>query len=511
MQLVRDGSSWSGHERNCSFLNSGDGEGSFVSASAISGLDFPDDGRRMAIVDWDQDGDLDLWLRNRTAPRLRLMINRSSRKEDDRFIAFKLVGKQANRDAIGAVVRLKLQVDGAVRHLVRSVSAGEMFLSQSSKWLHFGLSDDARLTGVNVLWPGGEEQSFPSVPPGKRYIVEQGDRPAEVVNSARKSEIALEPRELPAATQSSGQASIILPAALPLPISSYIDSNGEEATLPIAKAAQLLVLWSAQCPHCKLELKQLAKRPPGAGVKFFALCVDSNSLATREAAKQLLADTGYVGAWGMAPADSLERVQVLQQALFDKTPTFAVPISFLLRPGNEIVSIYRGQLSFETIAYDVQHVVPASDAMLRNLAPPFPGRWFTMPAALTFPPTMIARRIQARYPEDAVAYLQLAAAKAHGAERKALITELGRKHYSLARKFVSKRRVQEAEHHYTRSLQANPDNAAVHNDFGTTLAQMGRLAEAEKHFAEAIRLQPDYPLAKKNLGRARQLLRQSGQ
>ena len=45
-RLIRQGRSWSGRERNTCFLNTGDGE--FVDASAVTGLDFPDDGRALA-------------------------------------------------------------------------------------------------------------------------------------------------------------------------------------------------------------------------------------------------------------------------------------------------------------------------------------------------------------------------------------------------------------------------------------------------------------------------------
>ena len=45
MRLARAGSSWSGRERHCAFLNCGDVEqgARFANVSAVSGLDFPDD------------------------------------------------------------------------------------------------------------------------------------------------------------------------------------------------------------------------------------------------------------------------------------------------------------------------------------------------------------------------------------------------------------------------------------------------------------------------------------
>ena len=75
IQLLREGRSFSGNERNCAYLNCR--RAPFANVSAATGLDFPDDGRGIAVSDWDQDGDLDLWIRNRTGPRLRLMLNQS--------------------------------------------------------------------------------------------------------------------------------------------------------------------------------------------------------------------------------------------------------------------------------------------------------------------------------------------------------------------------------------------------------------------------------------------------
>ena len=72
-RMLAEGRSFSGYERNCVFLNTGGRK--FANISATSGLDFIDDGRGVATVDWDGDGDLDLWISNRTAPQVRFARN----------------------------------------------------------------------------------------------------------------------------------------------------------------------------------------------------------------------------------------------------------------------------------------------------------------------------------------------------------------------------------------------------------------------------------------------------
>ena len=129
-QMIWSGSSWSGRERNVGFLNLGDG--SFVDISSISGFDFIDDARALAVSDWDLDGDLDVWLRNRTGPQLRFLENTVS---DQNFVSLKLNGRISNRDAIGAKV---VVTAGDVR-LVQEVTAGSGYMAQSSKRLTFGI------------------------------------------------------------------------------------------------------------------------------------------------------------------------------------------------------------------------------------------------------------------------------------------------------------------------------------------------------------------------------------
>ena len=54
-QMLREGKPFSGHERNCAFLNLGPKSQKFANISAASALDFDDDGRGMALADWDYD------------------------------------------------------------------------------------------------------------------------------------------------------------------------------------------------------------------------------------------------------------------------------------------------------------------------------------------------------------------------------------------------------------------------------------------------------------------------
>src|SRR4029450_6779135 len=78
-ELLFAGHSLSGHERNSLFLNTGPGPNGrprrVATASLSTGFGFDDDSRAVGIVDWDDDGDLDVWISNRTAPRLRFLKN----------------------------------------------------------------------------------------------------------------------------------------------------------------------------------------------------------------------------------------------------------------------------------------------------------------------------------------------------------------------------------------------------------------------------------------------------
>ncbi|HEX6772465.1 MAG TPA: CRTAC1 family protein, partial [Acidobacteriaceae bacterium] len=130
-ELIRSDRSWNGYERNVMFANNRDG--TFAEVSGAVGLDFAEDGRSFALADIDHDGRLEVVLRNRNAPQLRILHN--NMPELGHSIAFRLSGKQSNRDGIGAAVTVEA---GELRQ-TKYLQAGSGFLSQHSKELFFGL------------------------------------------------------------------------------------------------------------------------------------------------------------------------------------------------------------------------------------------------------------------------------------------------------------------------------------------------------------------------------------
>jgi len=385
MGMVREGYSWSGDESNRCLVNAGGAR--FFDASGIAGLDHADDGRGLAVVDWDQDGRLDLWYRNRTAPRLRLMVNRRPAGPAADSVAIRLEGGAANRDAIGAVVEL-LPAGGDGRRLVRSLRAGDLFLSQSSKWLHFGLAGSGPIDRAEVLWPGGERETFTGIAAGARCLLKQGTGEARPWRPTLQREPSALPQragdeKLLAATDS-GIARIILPGRVPLPPITFRDQAAQAGALKPDGQPRLLILWSASCPHCKRQLHQLAAAEAkirAAGIDVLALSVEAfgGPAADISGAYDLIDDVGFPFPWGLIDAASARRLHRLQAALFDRTPPSTVPLTILLDEAGKAVAIRRGAFAVDELLQDWQLIRSADEKQLYHLAPPLAGTWFTNP------------------------------------------------------------------------------------------------------------------------------------
>lgn len=141
--------SWNGHEFNCLFLNHGDLE--FVESARALGVAGIEDGRGVAVADFDQDGRLDLLIGNNGgAPTLY-----RNHMGAGRWMQLRLQGDASNRDAVGAALSLVVRQGRSRIELRRAVEAGSGYASQSQGTVHFGLGADTVPESLTIRWPSG--------------------------------------------------------------------------------------------------------------------------------------------------------------------------------------------------------------------------------------------------------------------------------------------------------------------------------------------------------------------
>ncbi len=200
-QAAHEKYSEAGHQANVFYVRRG---GRYYDFSGVSGLDIAADSRAFAVTDLTGDGSLDLIVKNRLGPQVRVFGNRSGKMAN--AIALRLKGVASNRDAIGA----RVGVDGAVKF----VEAGSGYLSQHTKTLHFGLAERTVAARVEIVWPSGARQTFSEFEAGFRYDIEEGNAtPRRIAFNKRSTE----PAQPVAGDNSTKLGDITLLEPLPLP------------------------------------------------------------------------------------------------------------------------------------------------------------------------------------------------------------------------------------------------------------------------------------------------------
>ena len=131
-----------------------------------------EDGRAFALADFDHDGRLEVFLKNRNGPQLRIL--RNVMKDLGPSIAFRLRGGKSNRDAIGAAITVET---GSGRQ-TRMLQAGSGFLSQHSKEVFFGLGEAKGPVRASIRWPSGLVQELRDLPLNHRVWVDEGSAPS---------------------------------------------------------------------------------------------------------------------------------------------------------------------------------------------------------------------------------------------------------------------------------------------------------------------------------------------
>lgn len=485
-KLINQGFSWSGHERNCVFLNTRGP--AFADVSSVTGLDFDDDGRSVASVDWDFDGDLDLFVTNRTGPRLRFLRNRLDHNGGG-FLQLKLEGKSCNRDAIGARVEVLLQ-DPLAAPLLRTRRAGDGYQAQSSGWMHFGLGSVA-VQGVKVSWPDGKEEVFTGVQADARFRLVQGSGKAAVWTPPVAPQ-NLSP-SVPQSPSARSAARVVLANPVPMPQIEVESSDGRSGSLfgvearirPQSRGRKpvLLQLWASWCAPCVGELAAFtaaATELRAAGVEILALNIEAES--AREDAVKMLGRLGWPHPMGFASAKTVEVLDALQGSLLRQDIRIPVPSSFLVDGNGNLVAFYLGSVTPAQVMQDLQLL--SLDATQRlTAALPFPGRWFgKLPTQV---PSFLERSFRERgLPATAREY------------------QPGWIHLQFGRALIAQGRLPLAEEQFRLAVAIGPYLAEANTGLGQVLLLQDRPIEAVSAYRRVLVIHPNDEGTLFNLGLA---------
>ena len=167
IELFHEGTRY--QERKLVFRNV---EGKFEEASDRLGpaIARPRVSRAAAFADYDNDGDTDVLVANNgQAPQLL----RNDGGNRNNWLQVRLIGRESNRDGIGA--RVTVTSRGFVQ--VAERTGGGSFQAAHDPRLHFGLGSSSRVDSVSIAWPSGQVDELDGVLANQILVVREGQAP----------------------------------------------------------------------------------------------------------------------------------------------------------------------------------------------------------------------------------------------------------------------------------------------------------------------------------------------
>ena len=498
-ELIRADGTWSGYERNICYANNRDG--TFSDVSYVVGLDFIEDSRSFALADFDNDGRLEVFLKNRNAPQLRILKNVA--KDLPPSVAFRLQGTKSNRDAVGGSISID---NGKIRQ-TRSVQIGLGFLSQHSKDVFFVPGETTGRVHAQIRWPSGLIQELRDIPVNHRVWVEEGREPVrlEPFTTAKVPPVAADSQ---AAESNPSRVETWLLSPVPAPVFTLPDLSGQNHALSDLRAKPtLLHFWTASSEDCIADLKVFQERYArwsSQGLQLltinvdpFAAASDSNESFREEDLAAFVQKERLSFPILRGSADVAAIYNLLYRQLFDRHRDLGLPTSFLIDAG-QIVKVYRGSIVPEHVEQDFRNI-PKSDGERLARGLPFSaarssisiGRNHLSLGTLFF---------QRGYLDQAESSFEQAS-RDDSFSAEAL--------YGIGSVYLNQNKNSAAREMFERCLKAQasypntmPD---AWNNLGVLATRVNHVSEAIDDFQEALKLNPNHLLSLNNLGNAYRL------
>jgi Flp pilus assembly protein TadD/peroxiredoxin len=482
-ELIRSDSTWNGYERNVMFANNRDG--TFSEVSGVVGLDFPEDGRSFVLADIDHDGRLEVVLKNRNAPQLRILHN--TMREIGRSISFRLRGHKSNRDAIGAAVTVEV---GMLRQ-TKYLQAGSGFLAQHSKEIFFGLGKPEGTVRATIRWPSGLSQEWKDLPADHRIEIEEGSSAFVAKPFATPLASQAQARPSPALDRLPAEVATWLIEPLRAPEFSLPDLTGATRELKQFRGGLVLLnFWATTASRSSAQLQLFHRHRQTLAalqMKVVAINVDdaddvskARSFATREG----------LGFTVLFATEELAGIyNIIYRYLFDRRRDLAIPTSFLVDREGMIVKVYQGPIEVDGLLADARSM-PVTTAERVRKALPFPGTLYQSAFQRNDFTYGVAMFQHGYLDEAAASFQQVIAAKSDDAEG----------YYNLGTLSLQRHDFPQARRYLEQTLKLRPNYPEAWNNLGMMAAQEGNAGEAVQNFQQSLLLRPGYATALLNLG-----------
>ena len=123
--------------------------------------------RGAAFGDYDNDGDIDIFLNNSNQPATLL---RNEGGNGNHWLTIQLIGTESNVSDLGA----RIVVKAGDLSLIKEVRSGASYLSQSDLRVHFGLGENSEVDTLEIHWQSGHQEQFSNLKSNQILRIKEG-------------------------------------------------------------------------------------------------------------------------------------------------------------------------------------------------------------------------------------------------------------------------------------------------------------------------------------------------